>query len=90
MRRGIVLAAAAAAAAAGPRPWMNTQDTPGRKGVYHRRAPSTSQMPPTRAHLPTPLLLHPFAEERARKLVAEMTTDEKLVLFHGSCDGYGG
>lgn len=29
-------------------------------------------------------------EERAKKLVAEMTTEEKLGLFHGSCGGYTG
>lgn len=29
-------------------------------------------------------------EERARKLVKEMTTEEKLSLFHGSCGGYTG
>jgi len=29
-------------------------------------------------------------EARAHKLVAEMTTDEKLSLFHGSCRGYTG
>ena len=29
-------------------------------------------------------------EERARKLVAAMTTEEKLGLFHGSCKGYTG
>lgn len=29
-------------------------------------------------------------ETRAQKLVAEMTTEEKLSLFHGSCSGYTG
>lgn len=29
-------------------------------------------------------------EDRAKILVAEMTTEEKLSLFHGSCDGYTG
>eukprot|EP01062_Namystynia_karyoxenos_P036582 TRINITY_DN2664_c0_g1_i1.p1 TRINITY_DN2664_c0_g1~~TRINITY_DN2664_c0_g1_i1.p1 ORF type:complete len:799 (+),score=300.59 TRINITY_DN2664_c0_g1_i1:102-2399(+) len=29
-------------------------------------------------------------EVRAAKLVAEMTTDEKIALFHGSCSGYVG
>lgn len=29
-------------------------------------------------------------EDRARILVAEMTTEEKLSLFHGSCSGYTG
>merc|ERR1719453_1638965 len=29
-------------------------------------------------------------ETRAKKLVAEMTTEEKLSLFHGSCGGYTG
>ena len=34
--------------------------------------------------------LFPFPQERAKKLVGEMTTEEKLELFHGSCGGYTG